>query len=218
MKKKTKILFVIAGVLTLTCGTALAAQVFYPGVDKAQKIGSELEMSATSLMDKNTTEYGFDSVAGDEAENNLVATVFDEKISGDYFMYRMRLYEVCDSENPAQDAWEEIKKEINEKTFAEDHRIMPSEEEIIENTNQMREVAKSTEESREISKALIESMGLTEDEYWNDFKPKYETPITLTRYNVSQYCTENNLPELDTSQVEYKVIDQDFFDNLGIKY
>lgn len=218
MRKKKKILFIIAGVLALTCGTALAAQVFYPGVDSAQRVGSEVRMSAMKLMDKDTTAYGFDRVDGNENQNNLVAIVWGEKISSDYILYRMNLYEACESKNPAQDAWEEIKKEINERNFAKEHNILPSEEEIIESTNQMREVAESTTESHEILKSLVDAMGLSEDEYWNIFKPKYETPIALIRYNVSQYCKENNLPELDNSTMEYKVIDKDFLDNLGVKY
>ena len=213
MRKKAKILIMVA-ILVLTCVTAVAAQNNFPGEESAKQMGFALKDSAKTLINKGSNlskNYGQD-------QDNTVAIIMGEEVSKEYFMYRMSLYEACHAENPAQDTWNLVKKQAFERNFADSHQLLPSEADIIAATNQQRELAESTKESHEIAKTLINSMGLSEDEYWNTFKPKYETEPLLISENVAAYCSENNVSEADLGDIEYEVTNTAFFDELNVKY
>ncbi len=211
MSKKSKLLMVIA-FLILSCITAWAMQNNLPEKQLPYKIGSKLNGSSNALISTTSSELNPNEINTD----STIATVMGEEITKKYFIYRMDLYEACGSQNPAQDAWNLIKMQSFEKNFAKEHNLLPSDKDIVNSTNQLRDLTNSTEESRHNAKALISAMGLSEDEYWNTFKPKYETLPLLIKENVSQYCIENNIPQLDLSQIEYEILNTNFFDELGI--
>lgn len=82
----------------------------------------------------------------------------------------------------------------------------------------MRELVESTEESALTAKTLITAMGLSEDEYWNIFKPKYETAPVLIKETLLKYCTENGIAVPDLAEAEYEIVDTEFFEELDIEY
>ncbi len=64
----------------------------------------------------------------------------------------------------------------------------------------------------ENGKTLIESAGMTWDQYWNEYKPTYETPAHLIKINIAEYLEENNLEEIDVSSIEYEILNKEYLD------
>ena len=112
------------------------------------------------------------------------------------------------------DAWKAIKVEIHERNFAKEHDLLPTDDEILACSQTMRQVAESTEESHAILRSLVSAMGMTEDEYWNEYQPVYEAPLLLIYSNTAQYRSENGLEAVDPDEIEGEIIDQDYFDSL----
>ena len=69
-----------------------------------------------------------------------------------------------------------------------------------------------------ITSKLIESLGFTEDYYWNEYKPTYEAEAALIHSKVSQYIEANDQEEIDLSQAEYEIFDKEKFDRIKKQY
>ena len=68
-------------------------------------------------------------------------TIMGKSVSKVYFDYRASLYSACDNSNPVKDAEDLMKKQAVQWSFAEEHGLLPSEQEIMEYCNSMREAA-----------------------------------------------------------------------------
>ncbi len=136
-----------------------------------------------------------------QSPDRIAGTILGEEIIAKDLEVRAKLFELAGSEDPLRDAWDSMKIQAYEKQFAEEHNIYPTEQEIIEFTQEQRALAESTPDSKEIAKALIESAGMTEDEYWNDYKIRKESPAHLTHIKVVEYIIANNLPELSEEEI-----------------
>ena len=102
-----------------------------------------------------------------------------------------------------------------EREFAEAKGILPTEEEILEYTKQQRGDAESTEESHSVIKEMLQNIGITEDYYWNVYKPKYEAPVLLIKGNIEKYKAANNLDKVDYKEVEAVITDKDYYESLN---
>lgn len=202
MKKTVFIIITLVIVFALACSVAMANRPAYEGENVAYKIGTAIKESLSDLW----AEYN----GMVPLENKLFAVVLDEEISQAYFNTRAALFEATGSKTPELDAWESIKREVAERKFAEEHGLLPTDEEIIAFTQEMRELVESTEESYAIGKTQIEATGLTWEQYWNEFRPRYESPLHIIKINIDQYLKENNLEELDVSSIEYEILNEDY--------
>ncbi|MBQ3122692.1 MAG: hypothetical protein IJC14_00905, partial [Firmicutes bacterium] len=176
----------------------------------ANEIASELKESALSLI-----------TSGEENEissqsNSIVIKVEGEPFTEQYFNYRIALYKASGSETPEEDAFKLIKEEGFCYAFAKEHDLIPTKDEILAEVTNRRAIVESSEESHELAKVFFESMGVTEDEYWNELTRKYEVPGMITRYNVEKYLEDNKLPELDIDAITYEIINQEYFKEIGI--
>lgn len=140
-----------------------------------------------------------------ESPDRIVGTILGEEIEAKDLEVRAKLFELAGSDNPLEDAWDSMKVQAYEKQFAEEHNIYPTEKEIIEFTEKQRALVESTPDGKAYSKAVIEAAGMTEDEYWNDYKIRKESPAHLTSIKVAEYLETNNLPELDKEKIKEKV-------------
>lgn len=208
MKKNVVIIAAIVLLLGLVSGFAFEKEI--PGAEQANEIASELKESATSLIENgNNSELSIQS-------NNIVVEVEGEQFTKNYFNYRIALYKASGSENPEEDALELIKKEGYCYSFARTHNLIPTEEDIIAEIANRRAIVESSEESHELAKIFFESMGVTEDEYWNELTLKYEVPGMITRYNVEKYLEENDMPDIDVNTISYTILDSAYFESIGI--
>ncbi len=204
MRKTVFIIITLVIVFALACTVFMANRPAYEGEDAAYKIGTTIKESFTDLFAEYNGKVPF--------ENNLFAVVLDEEITQAYFNARAALFEATGSKAPELDAWESIKLEVAERKFAEEHGLLPTDEEIIAFTQEMRELVESTEESYAIGKTQIEAAGLTWDQYWNEFRPRYESPVHIIKINIDQYLKENDLEELDVSSIEYEILNEEYRD------
>ena len=92
---------------------------------------------------------------------------------------------------------------------------MPTEAEIRACSEDMRTVVESTEESHAIVKSLISELGMTEDEYWNEYQLKYEAPVQMIRNRVYQYCQDNNIELPVPDEIEGEVLDTAYAELIG---
>ncbi len=134
--------------------------------------------------------------------DRTVGTVLGEDITARELELKAALYRAGGLDDPLGKAWDAIKKQVYEKQFAEEHGLTPTQDDIIEFTQQMRRDAEASEEGHAYAKALIEAAGMTEDEYWNEYKPIYESPAHLTHIRVIEYLDENGLAEISPDQIE----------------
>lgn len=210
MKKNVVIIVAIVFLLGLVLGFAFEKEI--PGADKASEIASELKESATTLLSSSNG-------SGTSIQNNSVVIIVEgEPFTKQYFDYRVALYEASESETPEEDAFELIIKEGYCYSFAKENNLMPTEEEILAEIANRRAIVESSEESHELAKIYFESMGLTEDEYWNILTREYEVPGMIVRYNVEKYLGDNKLPEIDIDTIAFEILDNGYFESLGIQF
>ena len=211
MKKIHLLIITIFIIVVLVIGTNVFAEnQVYPGVNRAKQVGANLSSSVTELI-KDNPNNGKMFGSG----NSAVASVMGEKITREYLIYRVRYYEACGSQKPVDDAWNAIKVNVYNKKFAEEHNIMPTNEDILAYTAEQKEIAESSNESYAILRSIIDAMGLTEQQYWEEFKPKYESSLILIKENVTNYCEQNNIPAVDPNSIDCKIIKQAVFDELS---
>ena len=177
----------------------------YEGEKVAKEIGQSMNESIQDLIEEENKVI---------SENDSMGTVNGERISKDYFNMRCQLYKTCGSNNPADDAWKELKKEAAEREFAKDKGILPTEAEIVEYTKEQRKIAESTEESYAIVKKLLDSVGMTEEYYWEIYKPKYESPILLTRANINKYAEEHKIDTVEYKEIKATILDKNYYNSL----
>ncbi len=175
------------------------------GLGQAEIAGSSLREAAALLADPDQ---------GGEIIFAIVGNGIIEKIPEDYFMMRVALWELYGEADPVEKALESIKRETMEKAFANQHKLMPTKQEIRDYVQNERKTVESTLESSVISSKLIESMGFTEDYYWNEYKPLYEAPAAVIHSKVSQYIDKNAMEELDISNLECEIIDSEKYERI----
>ena len=175
---------------------------------KAKEVGEVLSGSVTDLAENDISSAG----------KNAVLRVNNEDVDAYYFNVRVALWEAYGSEDPVNEAINSMKREAVEKEFAEKYGLTPTKEEISEYVKSMKAEIESTEESYAIVNELLAAIGISYNEYWNEYKPKYEALSALTHIKVAEYISENNMPELDISQVEYEILDLQHFEDLNKKY
>ena len=213
MRKKMIIIFSLTALFILTCSIISAKDHnAYQGEDVASGIGQALKEPIHEFI---ISEKEKPSQLSSSSNKSMIATVLGEGISKEYLYLRVKTYEACGSNNPFTDGWNSIKQEVWERQFAIQHNIMPTEEEISLSVKEMRESAEETEESHAVIKALITSAGFTENEYWEEYKTKYEMPLSLISANVYEYLEENNISPIDVNEIQFEILDQDYFDILN---
>ena len=127
----------------------------------------------------------------DENRDEVIATILGKEITSMHFNITRKLFALSGSKDPETDAWNVIKIQAYERQFAMDRNLLPTNWEIERFTQEMREMFESTPEGLEFSRILLEAAGMTEDEYWDNFRLIYESPAHLISIRVADYRAEN---------------------------
>lgn len=220
-KNSKKILVAVILVMFISLWGAaniLASRILPDNADELNAIAQNVASSTQELFkqDNNITAYTLETakpyIAKDKAA--AVANIMGDLISREYFNQRINLYKAFGSDNPIVDAWNATKKEVAEFHFAEEHNLLPNTDEILERTKQECELYDTDLETKKMAQYLIEQIGLTWEEYWTSYKPMYEMPSQLIKENIYYYLQENNLPELDYTDIEYEIFDQEIINGI----
>lgn len=172
------------------------------GENEFRGIGENMQSSVKSLL----------SADAQDAMGEVLGT----KISKAYFDVRYASYKSSplEYENPKEEAWESIKKEVWEREFAEKNSLMPTDEEIRAYVETNKEGFHSTEEGKALIKALCEGMGLTEDEYWK-YHEKYEAPLAVIHNKVEQFAKNKKIEIAASDEISSTILDNDYFNQLS---
>lgn len=201
MKKRITIV-IVAIIALLSVGSLIFAESrHFEGEESAVHVGHVMKEAMKDLMTENEAEFF------SEKSENTVAIVMGENVSKEYFDLKIKLCQIIDADGAEKRAWDIVKNEVYERKFAEEHGIMPTEAEIRACSEDMRTVVESTEESHAIVKSLISELGMTEDEYWNEYQLRYEAPVQMIRNKVYQYCQDNNIEFPTPDEIEGEILD-----------
>lgn len=216
---KKKMIFICGIVVCISLigvGVYASMQMEKSSVQSATEAGAAVKTAAIAL--KNSDSSGIFETDSKRKQEDVVMTIMGKSVSKVYFDYRASLYSACDNSNPVKDAEDLMKKQAVQWSFAEEHGLLPSEQEIMEYCNSMREAANSDPENREIMSAIVQSMGLTEAEYFEIIQPKYEVPYILIEQNISEYCEENGVDKPAWENAELNIKDENYMKKIEAKY
>ena len=199
-RKKTIILAAIIAALLLSGTAVLSNTKIFEGEDAASEIGSSMKESVQVLIRSEGKPL---------ADKDIIGYINEVPVSKAYFNVRYNMFKLSGSETPAEDAWESLKLNAAEAEFAKEKNIYPTEKEIREEAAQQREIAESTEEASAIAHSLIENLGLTDDYYWEKYRPLYESPIMVTKGNINVYLNEHSLPPINSTAVNAVITDKE---------
>ena len=202
--RKKKVLTVLMICMCLSASGIFAYSKLRPvqGENEFRSIGENMQSSVKSLL----------SADAQDAMGEVLGT----KISKAYFDVRYASYKSSplQYENPKEEAWESIKKEVWEREFAEKNSLMPTDEEIRAYVETNKEGFHSTEEGKTLIKALCEGMGLTEDEYWK-YHEKYEAPPVVIHNKVEQFAKNKKIKIAASDEISSTILDNDYFNQLS---
>ena len=202
--RKKKVLTVLMICMCLSASGIFAYSKLRPvqGENEFRSIGENMQSSVKSLL----------SADAQDAMGEVLGT----KISKTYFDVRYASYKSSplEYENPKEEAWESIKKEVWEREFAEKNSLMPTDEEIRAYVETNKEGFHSTEEGKALIKALCEGMGLTEDEYWK-YHEKYEAPLAVIHNKVEQFAKNKKIKIAASDEISSTILDNDYFNQLS---
>lgn len=201
---KKKVLTVLIICMCLSASGVFAYSKLRPvqGENEFRGIGENMQSSVKSLLSADARE--------------AMGEVLGTKISKAYFDARYASYKSSplEYENPKEEAWESIKKEVWEREFAEKNSLMPTDEEIRAYVETNKEGFHSTEEGKALIKALCEGMGLTEDEYW-EYHEKYEAPLAVIHNKVEQFAKNKKIKIAASDEISSTILDNDYFNQLS---
>ena len=216
MKKRTLIVLVVC--ICLLASGAFAYSKLRPveGENEFRSIGENLRSPVKTLLDDEASLGDYPMVlTGEYNEESTMGEVLGVGISKAYFDVRYTSYKSSplDYENPRDEAWTSIKKEVWERKFAEENNLMPTGNEIAAYVKTNKEGFDATDEGKALIRAFCEGMGLTESEYW-DYNEKYEAPLAVIHDRVEEFAKENKIEFPDADEIDAKIIDEEYFEQL----
>lgn len=206
-KKKLFTLFLLISVLS-SIGIANANLSLSDSEQAMKNMGESLREVANLVIDGSEGEAIINS------QSNVIAEVNGRKITSTEMTLKIQMYALTGKD--ANEAWDGMKLVAMEENFARENGFMPTESEIMDYARILREDVESMQESAEHVSALASGLGMSLDEYWYEYRVKYEIPTLMVRERILAYNAENNLPELNPLEAECIIIDSEFFQTKGI--
>lgn len=205
MKKKTFIIVLLIFIMSVFTAFANNFSNKFKGEEEFRKAGEDRKSSIKNLINSEKVLH----------ERKFIGTIDGEDIEKEYFEARYNAYKTSplNYENPGEEAWKSIQREVKDKNFAKEKGILPTEAEIEAYVFENRSLFDETEEGRAFIKAYAEGMDMTEDEYW-EYNKKYEAPLAVTHAKVEKYILDNGLKPLDYDDINATIAEKEYFENL----
>lgn len=120
--------------------------------------------------------------------------------------------------DPYKKALDHLKKIKKDAIFAEKNGIVVTDDEVKQYTDSQRakfnDPAATGQDVIDFMRQYISTLGLTEDEYWNDYKP-LENKRYLIHLKVEKYLKHNNLEPVNVDDIKYNITDQNYIDKIN---
>lgn len=138
-----------------------------------------------------------------------IGEICGQPVYNNEFEIRYQKAVASGSENPYEDTVKSMKKIKSDYKFAEDHNIAVTDKEVLDYTNQQRDLYENQVDPQLKAgiKAIIDGLGMTEDEYWNQYKLK-ENKDYLTYRKVLEYQEESKAQPIDLDNVTFDITDK----------
>ncbi|MDR1135388.1 MAG: hypothetical protein LBL49_04315 [Clostridiales Family XIII bacterium] len=104
----------------------------------------------------------------------IAGVIMGEEIGTRELQGRAIQYEFMGEEDPLSVAWDSYKVTIYEKQFAEEHGLIPTEDEVWDFTQEMKsQIYNYSSDNGMHADAYLAAMGFADrDDYWDDYKIK----------------------------------------------
>lgn len=176
---------IIISSLVLTSGALIAFAASNPtginseGVEKMMNV-------ANAIKEYNATNK--------EQRNEILGTMDGEPIYSDEFTLIYKKAVASGSTNPYEDAINSLKEMKADLQYAETQGISVTEEEVLDYVKYQQTLyEEETDEAvKSVISSYIKALGLTEDEYWNDYEIK-ESEKYLLHEKVLKSQRENSI-------------------------
>lgn len=141
--------------------------------------------------------------------------VLSAEISQEEFIWEYSLCLLGDLPEPADRAWQNIKKKTYVEGFAKNEGIYPDEEEIKSFVSVTREtVENGGADSEKLMKKLLDGLGMTEERYW-DFYEKYEAGYQMVADKIEKLADEKGYKLPSGESITAKIYDQAYYDKFA---
>ncbi len=187
MKKPLKGLMVI-GLLLALCVSVVsfvsADESFSEGINNK---GVEKMLDVARLIKDYNDANG-------KREQLVIGESNDEEIYNHEFELTYNKAVAFGSDDPYEDAVKSVKEHALDSKFAQENNISVTEKEVLDYVSYQRELyeQESDLEVKAVIKSYIEALGITEDEYWNDYEIK-ESYNYILHNKVIKFQEENNI-------------------------
>lgn len=135
MKKKVLIVVIVCVCLSLSGALAYSKLQPIKGESEFESIGKNMQASIKTLLNADASGESYPiAIESNKNETDNIGEILGIKISKNYFNVRYASYEASPLgyENPREEAWESIKREVWERNFAEENNLMPTKDESEE--------------------------------------------------------------------------------------
>lgn len=174
----------------------------------------EAEMIKNDVATYQSNIQGFwkEYLSGAIPPSELVATAGGKEISKNFFMWKYKVKLLTNEQEPLRAAVATIKREIFDANLAKERGFYPSEEEISNAVEDLKNSVYATEESTIDFNALIEGMGFNPDDYWDGFA-MYGSEIQLLHAKSDEYLQKKGL-KYEENAIEFRIVDEAFFEEI----
>lgn len=152
-------------------------------------------------------------------DEDIIAIIEDKNIYKGELELKKKLYEVTNKLTHQDDykiPFTQLMVEKYELALAEKLGLSVSIEEAQEIALKEKELIYSSGETSAI-KMYIDSLGLTEDEYWNEYAPgeliKYVTHVRIERHIIEEAVKNKKLPKVEMHTAETNELYHQYIDN-----
>ena len=195
-KRKTAVLIFIAVICCCTGVYAAAAP---------QSAG----VMPDSLRQTLHAEQSIRDGMGDR-DDKVVGYVSEEPVYEKDFLISYERAKYTGAEDPCDAAVESVKQQILERKYAEENGICPSEEEILEYTKGQHDAVNADPDSKAYVAAYCEEAGMTEEEYWDVYKPSDDEKYLIHLAVINDIYEKTGKRELDISGADFVLTDPSF--------
>ena len=142
-----------------------------------------------------------------------IGDVNGKPIFADELEFRYKLALAMGDDAPYESAINSIQLMEAEKQFAEANNILVTSNEVVEYTNEQRDIVDNQAEDdlRNGIKEFISELGMSEDEYWTDYKFE-ENSRYLLHLKVLQYQRNNDIDDLELDNTPIRITEKAYLE------
>ncbi|HYE09183.1 MAG TPA: hypothetical protein VEF53_03290, partial [Patescibacteria group bacterium] len=168
---------------------------------------NEIELKYANVYKKISTDTSSDAMRG-------IGKIQNKKITAKEIELEALKLQLSGDKKIYSNAWDELKIGIVESELAEQYNI-DFQKDAVELVKQNLKYFKESKDEATIkyTQELYKAFGMTEDEYWNEYALNLYLK-QLCHERVTKYLKDNNLPEIEPSQIQGEITDKKYLEKI----